>query len=251
MASHPPSLGDLRVATPADVLRIGIVATAGFRYSPIFRWERPHHEQYPEDTLLSYRTQFQNAMKSDDFIVLVQEDAYDPQENDKTDAVIPSDNGWELPEAGAKVVVGVITIKLEPDSTRKGQMKDHRGSYPNLPDNPGRDLNRQHYDSWGALVGATRKQNKLDGDSIVGMVVVHPAYWRRGHGTRLAAWARDLSRLDQVPQCVSSAPMSQGIFESLGFQKVCTIRAEGDEDDLEGVSTELMEFGRVAALDNV
>jgi GNAT superfamily N-acetyltransferase len=118
------------------------------------------------------------------------------------------------------------------------------GSYPDLPGNPGRDLNRRHYDSWGALVGATRKAKKLDGDSIVSMIAVHPAYWKRGYGTRMAAWARDLSRLDQVPQCVSSAPMSQGLFLSLGFQRVCTITAEGDEDDSEGVSTELLELGR-------
>jgi hypothetical protein len=78
MAPAPPCLGTLRIATPANVLRIGIVATAGFKYSPLFKWERPHHEQYPSDTLLSYRTQFQNAIKSDDFIVLVQKDAYDP-----------------------------------------------------------------------------------------------------------------------------------------------------------------------------
>jgi hypothetical protein len=58
MAAAPP-LDSLRIATPADVLRIGIVAAAGFRYSPVFRWERPHHEQHPGDTLLSYRTQFQ------------------------------------------------------------------------------------------------------------------------------------------------------------------------------------------------
>ena len=122
-----PELGTLRVAAPADVLRIGIVATAGFRYSPVFRWERPHHEQYPEDTLLSFRTQFQDAMKSNDFIVLVQEDAYDPQEGDKTVAVIPIHNGWECPEPGTKVVVGVITIQLELNSPHRGQMKDHRG----------------------------------------------------------------------------------------------------------------------------
>jgi hypothetical protein len=101
-APAPPPLGALRVASPADVLRIGIVATAAFKYSPLFRWERPHHEKYPGDTLLSYRTQFQNAIQSDDFIVLVQEDVHDPLENDKADAVIPDNNRWESPQAGSK-----------------------------------------------------------------------------------------------------------------------------------------------------
>ena len=107
-------------------------------------------------------------------------------------------------------------------------------------------MNRPHYDSWGVLVGATRKKKDLGGDSIVSMIVVHPAYWKRGYGTRMAAWARDLSKLDQVPQCVSSAAMSQSLFLSLGFQRLCTITAEGNGDDEEGVSTELLEFGRVS-----
>jgi hypothetical protein len=110
------------------VLRIGIVATAAFKYSPLFRWERPHHEKYPGDTLLSYRTQFQNAIQSDEFIVLVQEDTHDPRENDKTDAVIPDNNGWEPPQAGSKVVVGVISVKLEPGSARRGQLKNRDGA---------------------------------------------------------------------------------------------------------------------------
>jgi len=38
------------------MIRIAIVATTGFKYSPLFKWERPHHEDFPDDTLLSYRT---------------------------------------------------------------------------------------------------------------------------------------------------------------------------------------------------
>ncbi len=75
------------------------------------------------------------------------------------------------------------------------------------------------------------------------MLVVHPAYWKRGHGTRLATWPRDLSVLDKVPQCVSSATMSQPLFLSLGYRQLDTITAEGDEDDPNGVSTALMEHG--------
>jgi hypothetical protein len=38
--------------------------------------------------------------------------------------------------------------------------------------------------------------------------------------------------------------MSRGLFLSFGFERLCTITAEGDEDDPEGVSIELLEFGR-------
>ncbi len=133
MASFPP-LGPLRVARPTDVLRIGIVATAGFKYSPLFAWERPHHKDFPHDTLLSYRSQFLFAIKSDDSIVLVHEDDYLPDENETTEAIIPDDNGWMAPEAGDPVVVSVVSIKLQRGSVHKGELKNHEGpTYSPLP----------------------------------------------------------------------------------------------------------------------
>jgi hypothetical protein len=123
-----PALSSLRVPSPRDVLRIGIVAAAGFRYSPLFRWERPYHEKFPDDTLLSYRSQFMSAMKSDDFIVLIAEDDYLPDENTNTTAIIPPNNGWEPPDAGEKVIVGIISVKLDLHSPHKGQLKNHEGT---------------------------------------------------------------------------------------------------------------------------
>jgi hypothetical protein len=74
------------------------------------------------------------------------------------------------------------------------------------------------------------------------MIVVHPAYWKRGHGSHMARWAAEMAKLDQIPQCVSSAPMSEPIFRGLGFELVRRIVADGDEDDAEGVSTALLEY---------
>lgn len=121
-----PSLGELRIATPDDVLRIGIVAAAGFGYSPLFRWERPFHKEYPGDTLASYRKLFQAHIETDDFVVLVREDAYEICEGGKTEAIIPKDNGWEPPKVGTKVVVGVMSLKLEPNSRRRGQFQGEK-----------------------------------------------------------------------------------------------------------------------------
>lgn len=123
-----PALGALRIATPSDILRIGLVATASFRYSPLFRWERPHHDEFPDDTLLSYRKQFTDAMANDEVIVLVAEDAFMPNENDYTKATIPPGNGWTPPAKGDKVVVGVASIKLEPGSNRRGQFQSGEGT---------------------------------------------------------------------------------------------------------------------------
>ena len=74
------------------------------------------------------------------------------------------------------------------------------------------------------------------------MLVVHPAYWRHGHGTKLCQWAVDLSRADNVKQCVSAAGMGYKMYAKLGYKDVCKIVAKGDEDDPEGIFTNLMEY---------
>ncbi|KAK4658187.1 hypothetical protein QC762_204540 [Podospora pseudocomata] len=239
-----PPLGHLRIASPDDVPRISVVATAAFRYSPLFEWERPNHAKYPEDTIESYRAQFLDAIQSDDHIVLVREDAYLCDENNKTAAIIPDNTGWTAPKAGERVIVGVISIKLDPGSPHVGKLKNNNGCYLATPHSLNRDLNQRHYDEWGLLSATAKRKNRVHRHSTISMIVVHPAYWRRGYGTQLATWARDLSRMDRIPQCVSAAPMSQCLFMSLGFREIDAIVAEGDKDDPRGVKTLLLEFGR-------
>jgi hypothetical protein len=125
-----PSLGALRIASPNDILRIGIVATCGFRYSPLFPYERPYHEQYPADTLLSYRHEFAEVIKKREYIVLVAVDKYDPEEGNKSEAIIPPDNGAEKPLPGEEVIVGVGCWKLEAGSKRVGHFKNETGQDP-------------------------------------------------------------------------------------------------------------------------
>src|ERR1700722_15569535 len=86
MALPVPPFGPLRLASPKDILRIGVVAACGFRYSPIFDWERPYHEKYPQDTLLSYRQEFASFIKSPKHVVLVALDKYEPDEGKKSKA---------------------------------------------------------------------------------------------------------------------------------------------------------------------
>lgn len=127
-ASTPaPALGVLRIASPDDILRIGIVAASGFRYSPLFPWERPYHKDYPADTLLSYRKEFSEHIKSPESIVLVAVDRYDPDEAQKSEAIIPADNGFQAPQPGEEVIVGVGCWKLEAGSTRAGHFQNDTG----------------------------------------------------------------------------------------------------------------------------
>ena len=138
-----PRLGMLRVATPPDVLRIGIVATAGFRHTEQFIWERPRHQQYPQDTILFFREEFADFMKSPEHIVLVAFDKYEADESNKTAAVIPPDNGFTPPEAGEQVIVAVGCWKLEPGSKRKGRFQNKTGEY-SLPSGKGWKFPQPH-----------------------------------------------------------------------------------------------------------
>jgi GNAT superfamily N-acetyltransferase len=81
------------------------------------------------------------------------------------------------------------------------------------------------------------------------MVVVHPAYWNRGHGTMLVKWATQLNDIDKVKQSVSAAGMGKKLYTRLKFQEICRITADGDEDDPEGVFTDLLEYRPVLLLD--
>lgn len=106
---------------------MGVVCTAGFRYSEQFIWERTQHDQFPQSTIVFFRHEVEEFIRSPDHIVLV--DGYDPDESSKTEAVIPMDNGWYPPESGAEVVVGLGIWKLEPSSKRIGQFQNDDGTW--------------------------------------------------------------------------------------------------------------------------
>ena len=127
MYPDAPELGLLRIASLADVPRVAVVATGGFRYSPVFEWERPYHKKYPEDTLISYRAIFADMIRNPEYIVLVTSDGFDPNEYEKTSAMIPIDSTMEPHIKGETIVVGVASWKLEPQSKRMGQLQSDQG----------------------------------------------------------------------------------------------------------------------------
>ncbi len=74
------------------------------------------------------------------------------------------------------------------------------------------------------------------------MLVVHPAYWKRGHGTKLAQWGLDLATADEVKQGVIATEMGKNLYRNLGFQSLEEIRIDGDEVVPQGVIVSAMEF---------
>lgn len=58
------------------------------------------------------------------------------------------------------------------------------------------------------------------------MVVVHPAYWRRGHGTALVKWGKSLADLDGMEQGVVATDIGEKLYTSLGYHKLDEVRVE-------------------------
>jgi len=236
-----PPLKPLRLASPRDILRIGVVAASGFRYSPVFDWERPYHEKYPEDTLLSYRQEFASVIKSPEHVVLVAVDKYQPDEAKKSKAHIPPETGVELPAEGDEVVVGVACWKLEPGSKRIGKFQNETGPYPELPPNLDRDKHLGHANLFSHSAEAAEKKY-FHGYASMDMVVVHPAYWGHGHGGNLVKWGMNLARIDKVKYGVIAAKMGTDLYRELGWQHLTDVRLEGDEVTPQGVEVAVMEY---------
>ncbi len=125
----PPFTGALRLARLADVPRIGVVATASFFHSSWFGYERPYFDQYPRDTLSSYRNSFRNAILDPDSAAVVVEDTLDRAEAGHVyDALAADYPSFEeqIPKESlekGKAIVSVAAFSLLPDSPRQGQFQ--------------------------------------------------------------------------------------------------------------------------------
>lgn len=74
------------------------------------------------------------------------------------------------------------------------------------------------------------------------MVVVHPAYWHRGHGSRLIGWGMRLANIDQVEQGVIAAKMGEDLYNKLGYKTLEQLRVDGDEQAPEGLICAAMKY---------
>ncbi|RSL78877.1 hypothetical protein CEP52_017594, partial [Fusarium oligoseptatum] len=204
--SPPPPFGPLRLASPADDPRIGNVASAGFHSSPVFHYERPNHAGFPEDTVLSYCHEFLYLIKSHEYIVLVATDKFDPNEGEKTQAIIPANGALPIPKPDDEVVVAL---------------------YPKLPENRKRDMNEDNCDALEKCCQAAEKRYFQGPTYTLEMVVVHPAYQKRGHGRRLVQWGIKLATKDKVGVGVIAAGKGKSLYGSLGFEKLGDLPFEG------------------------
>lgn len=226
-----PKIDGVRPARLDDLGRIALVAAAGFYYSPVFHYQRPYYDAFPEDTIASYQAEYESVMLDPNSIVLVAEQVPDANETDKAykalQRLCPS-----KPQTGSngKVVVGVASISLPPNSKRSGVIQLKGTSTYHVQTEPRQQ--RDQCTKGGELYSeatAPAKAKYLTGQMRLTTLAVHPAYWQHGHGTRLTNWCIRLADLDQVPVGVSAAKMGVKVFAKAGFQEEVKVHIDGYE----------------------
>jgi GNAT superfamily N-acetyltransferase len=70
-------------------------------------------------------------------------------------------------------------------------------------------------------------EKHLAGQFTVDMLAVHPAYWRRGHGTALLKEAAKLADIEQVPLGIAAVEMGVKNCERNGFKNCEVIKVDG------------------------
>jgi hypothetical protein len=80
------------------------------------------------------------------------------------------------------------------------------------------------------------------------MVVVHPAYWKRGHGTSLVKWGMTLADLDQVDQGVVAAKMGELLYLRLNYSKLAEVHVRDDKDPAE-ITVGILKYHSLSARD--
>ncbi len=73
------------------------------------------------------------------------------------------------------------------------------------------------------------------------MLVVHPAYSRRGHGTRLARWGMQFADMCKVKMGTLAADDGAKVCASLGWKELEKLKIE-DGTTAQGFTIHVMEF---------
>lgn len=66
--------------------------------------------------------------------------------------------------------------------------------------------------------GADRPRCRFRKMLVMDMLVVHPAYWRRGHGRTLVEWGNRLADIEQIDIGVAAAASGLSVYYRCGFQ---------------------------------
>ncbi|ORY00360.1 hypothetical protein BCR34DRAFT_112754 [Clohesyomyces aquaticus] len=233
MPQYPPlePFNTLRLATLNDLPRVALVAAAGFYHSPTFQFQRPYYAEFPHDTVAAYWNEYRKAILDPATVVLVSEDMWDPNESQAVYEALRRIAAFNhRPSPTCKVIVGICSINLKPGSWRIGQFQtgNHVHSPPPAPapETQNRDQNPRTLELYGEATGPA-KAKYLAGCMRLSTLAVHPAYWRRGHATRLVSWCTRLADTDDISVGISATPMGAIVATKAGFEEQETIRIKG------------------------
>jgi hypothetical protein len=136
--------------------RIGFVAAASFYHSTFLPYSRPFFANYPNDTITSYRSEYQEGTLDPKRVVLVALD--DPKDNEPDSVYDALKKIYPQKPTGTddhdgKVIVGIVSMSLEFDPKRhkqlqpEGRLMLYNKRYRNLTQvDLGEDLPEPHAD---------------------------------------------------------------------------------------------------------
>ncbi|KAF2017330.1 hypothetical protein BU24DRAFT_343565 [Aaosphaeria arxii CBS 175.79] len=218
-----PEYENIRLARLSDLPRIAVVAAAGFYHSPTFRFQRPLHNihNWSQDTVLSYWNEYREEIHDPASVVLVVEDNRVETEQDHAFEALRASSlysyGWN--SDGAKTIVGVCGIDLKPGSSRIGEFQPEKPPQPKATcPTVNRDMSPEALHTY-SLATAGAKARYLEGHMRLSTLAVHPAYWRRGHATRLVNWCTSLADREDTQVGISAAPMGATVAAKAGFEE--------------------------------
>lgn len=187
-----------------------------------------------------------NYLDDPKYITLVATDAFDPSERSKTEAHFPEGVTTCLGEdvkAGDQVPVAIGIWKVGPErgnAWREAEGKVLKGiDLPPKPELRMRDSHQGHMDAMLGIEKAARERCRFDRLVELDMLVTHPAYWGRGHGSKLVRWGLEFSRLNEVGQGVVGPPMGMRVYLKEGFVEKEKMTWEGDEITPEGLAKQI------------
>ncbi|KAK5093436.1 hypothetical protein LTR70_004797 [Exophiala xenobiotica] len=224
-----PPLGSLRVATPLDVMRMGIITYAAFEKTMQFTWMIPDHRRWPSKALQLERQRLASIMRSRNYVVVVAEDVYDSDEAAKATVTIPS--GDRVPNPASHWTEGQFEAQQQ-----AGLFPRFSRIRPLLPSHEG------HQDEYEDVLVEMKEKHFVSCGMTLETLVVHPAYAGRDHGRRLLEWGRALADMDGVAIGVAASDISLEFYLKYHYQLLETLRLRGDAISPAGLTTYIMKY---------
>lgn len=185
-------------------------------------------------------------LRDPQYITLVATDAFIPSERSKTGAHLPNGIATCLGEdikEGDPVPVSLAIWKVGPERGRAWRQSEgavlEGTPLPEPPEQKMRDCHQGHANAMVAVEREARERCGFNELVELDMLVTHPAYWGRGHGSRLVRWGLEYSRLNKVGQGVVGPPMGMRVYLKEGFVEREKMVWEGDEVSPEGLAKQI------------